>query len=90
MNRLLGAPASLPASSAFTHAKTLKARAAELGFDACGVAPVSVEADDGFDAWLDAGFHAGMHWMARTRDLRQQVALKLPGVPSVVVVARHY
>ncbi len=90
MNRLLGAPASLPASSAFTHAKTLKARAAELGFDACGVAPVSVEADDGFDAWLDAGFHAGMHWMARTRDLRQQVALKLPGVQSVVVVARNY
>jgi len=68
----------------------LKTRATELGFDACGVAPVSAEEDDGFDAWLAAGFHADMDWMARTRDLRQQVGLKLPGAQSVVVVARNY
>ena len=71
-------------------ARMIKTRAAELGFDACGIAPVSAEADDGFDAWLAAGHHAGMDWMARTRDLRQQVGLKLPGAQSVVVVARNY
>jgi epoxyqueuosine reductase len=71
-------------------AQVLKARAAELGFDACGIASVSAEADDGFEAWLEAGFHADMGWMARTRDLRQQINLKLPGVRSVVVVARSY
>ncbi len=94
---LLGAPVtpakagvSPPASSPTVRAQALKARATELGFDACGIAPVSAEADDGFDAWLAAGFHAGMDWMARTRDLRQQVGLKLPGARSVVVVARNY
>ena len=71
-------------------AQALKGRAATLGFDACGIASVSAEADDGFNAWLEAGYHADMNWMARTRDLRQQVGLKLPGVRSVVVVARNY
>ncbi len=97
----LGAPASpghaeaegrrrMPVSSTTVHAQAIKARAAELGFDACGIALVSTEVDDGFDAWLDAGFHADMNWITRTRDLRQQVGLKLPGAQSVVVVARNY
>jgi len=71
-------------------ASALKARAAELGFDACGIASITAETDDGFDAWLDMGLHAGMDWVARTRDLRQHAGLKLPGVQSVVVVARNY
>ena len=68
----------------------LKAAARALGFDACAVAPVSAEADDGFDAWLAAGHHAGMDWMARTRDLRQHIALRLPEARSVVVVAANH
>lgn len=80
----------MPTSLTHANAQALKVRAAELGFDACGVASVSAEADDGFDAWLEAGFHADMDWIARTRDLRQQVGLKLPGAQSVVVVARNY
>ncbi len=71
-------------------AQAVKAEASALGFDACGVAPADAERDDGFDAWLDAGFHAGMDWMARTRGLRQSVAERLPGCRSVVVVARNY
>jgi epoxyqueuosine reductase len=86
----LGAPASLPAPLPYANTRALKVRAAELGFDACGIASASTEADDGFDAWLAAGFHADMDWMARTRDLRQQIGLKLPGTQSVVVVARNY
>lgn len=60
------------------------------GFDACGIASVENESDDGFDAWLHAGYHADMAWMERTRDIRQQVSLKVPGARSVVVVAKSY
>jgi len=68
----------------------IKRQAYALGFDACGIASVQAEADDGFDAWLDAGFHADMAWMERTRDIRQQVSLKVPGAQSVVVLAKYY
>ncbi len=68
----------------------IKERAAALGFDACGVASVRDEADDGFDAWLDAGCHADMAWLARSRDVRQHVALKVADARSVVALARYY
>ncbi len=79
-----------PAANPESLARAVKDAARALGFDACGVAAVADEADDGFDAWLDAGHVAGMDWMRRTRDLRQNAALKLPGVRSVVVVAAGY
>ena len=69
---------------------SIKHRAQNLGFDACGIAAVDNEADDGFDAWLDAGCHADMAWMERTRDIRQHVTQKVPGAKSVVVVAKSY
>lgn len=69
---------------------SIKHYAQNLGFDACGIASVESEADDGFDAWLAAGHHADMAWMERTRDIRQQVSLKVPGAKSVVVVAKFY
>ncbi len=71
-------------------ADAVRAEALALGFDACGVAPAEAERDDGFDAWLDAGHHADMYWMPRTRALRQSVETLLPGCRSVVVVARNY
>jgi len=79
-----------PAANPESLARAVKDAARALGFDACGVAAVADEADDGFDAWLDAGHAAGMDWMRRTRDLRQNAALKLPGVRSVVAVAAGY
>ncbi|MFM1921796.1 MAG: hypothetical protein RLZZ303_3430, partial [Candidatus Hydrogenedentota bacterium] len=69
----------------------VRARALALGFDCCGIAAVSaIDPDDHLGRWLDRGFHAHMDWMARTRDIRQDVQLKLPGAKSVVVVARNY
>jgi epoxyqueuosine reductase len=69
----------------------IKAFAAELGFDRCGIAAAgNVDPDDRFDAWLDAGFNADMEWMARNRDVRKDIRLLLPGARSVVVVARNY
>ncbi len=68
----------------------IKAAARDAGFSACGIASVDSEADDGFDAWLDTGMHAGMEWMARTRQVRQQVRQFLPGARSVVALAVNY
>jgi epoxyqueuosine reductase len=69
----------------------VKARAAALGFDACGVALVQdVDPEGRLDAWLARGYHASMDWIARTRDSRRDVTKVLPGAASVVVVARNY
>lgn len=71
-------------------ALSIKAAAERLGFDACRIASAADAADDGFDGWLARGCHADMAWLARSRDLRRQPALKLPGARSVVVLARYY
>lgn len=75
----------------FTRSNEVKAKAHELGFDACGVATVAaIDEADRLGQWLDAGYHADMEWMARTKDIRQDITLKLSGARSVVVVARNY
>lgn len=73
-------------------AARIKAEAAALGFDACGIATVDgpVDPEDRLGTWLAQGFHADMAWMATTRALRQDVRLKLPGARSMIVVARNY
>lgn len=72
-------------------ASALKVFAASLGFDACGIASVDdIDPGNHLGKWLDAGLHAGMAWMARTREVRQNVRNKLPGAQSVIVVARNY
>ncbi|MCH7960307.1 MAG: tRNA epoxyqueuosine(34) reductase QueG [Candidatus Hydrogenedentes bacterium] len=74
-----------------THTTEIKARARELGFDACGIATADdADPQDLLGTWLSKGFHADMHWMHRSRHLRQDVSLKLPGAKSVIVLARNY
>jgi epoxyqueuosine reductase len=69
----------------------VKSCASKLGFDACGIAATDpIDPDNRLGDWLAKGYHADMDWIVRTRDLRQNVALKLPGARSVVVVARNY
>lgn len=68
----------------------LRSRARELGFDACHVADVISEADDGFDAWLAQGYHANMKWIERSCSIRQQVRLKIPNAKTVIVLAKTY
>ncbi len=66
--------------------------ALELGFDACGFASPSAPIDPGghLNSWLAAGFHADMKWLAQTASTRTDVHRKLPGVRTVVVLARNY
>lgn len=72
-------------------ASAIKRYAASLGFDACAIASVdAIDPGDHLGKWLNAGLHAGMEWMARTREVRQNVCNKLPDAQSVVVVARNY
>ncbi len=75
--------------SSFSEA--IKAEALRLGFDACGIAAASpADPEDHLGNWLRHGFHADMEWIARTKTLRQDVTLKLPGTNSVIMVARNY
>lgn len=72
-------------------AAAVKECAANLGFDACGIAPAGpIDPEDRLGQWLGAGYHADMDWMVRTRAIRQDPREKMPGAQSVVVVARNY
>lgn len=68
----------------------LKARALELGFEAVGVATVGpLEAQQHYEAWLAAGRHGDMHWLAsdKHRQRRHEPERLVPGIRSVVCVA---
>ena len=63
----------------------------ELGFSAVGIAGVDLgDAEAGLDAWLRAGFHGGMDYMAAHGARRARPAELLPGTRSVVTVRMDY
>jgi epoxyqueuosine reductase len=69
----------------------VKARAVELGFDLCGVAPVGDHAELAFlREWLRSGYAGEMGYMARTADARQDVRQVLPGARTVIVMGTLY
>jgi epoxyqueuosine reductase len=69
----------------------VKARAAELGFDACGIAPAVDHPELRFvSTWLDRGHHGGMGYLRRTARLRADVRRVLPSARSVIVTATLY
>jgi len=73
-----------------TPSARIRAEALALGFDAVGIAAVGP--DDGaahYEAWLAAGMHGDMAWLAaeRHRARRADPSLVLPGLQSVVCVA---
>ena len=65
--------------------------AREEGFDRAGVATLeSSEYADAFDAWIERGDHAEMHFLARRREVRLDPSSRLEGSRSVVCVALNY
>ena len=65
--------------------------AAELGFGAVGVADTDLhEAEPGLTAWLDAGFHGGMDYMARHGMKRARPAELVPGTLRVISLRLDY
>lgn len=71
----------------------IKARAAELGFAACGVTDAGAPASHArYVDWLEHDYHADMRWMARPDavEKRGDLSQVLAGAKSVVCVAMHY
>lgn len=61
------------------------------GFALAGAAPIGAsEHAPQFRAWLAAGKHGGMEWLAETLDERLDPARVLPGARSVVMVGEYY
>jgi epoxyqueuosine reductase len=72
-------------------AAAIKAQAAALGFDACGVAPAAALPELAFfDEWLARGYAGEMTYLARSADRRRDVRNVLPSARSVVVTATIY
>ncbi|MFO8232596.1 MAG: tRNA epoxyqueuosine(34) reductase QueG [Longimonas sp.] len=73
-------------------ARALKAEAARLGFDACGIStaePLDEEARR-LEQWLLEGRHGTMHWMERHFDKRIDPTRLVPGAESVISVLHNY
>jgi epoxyqueuosine reductase len=73
----------------------VRRKARSLGFDAVGIAraDVSLDADMAhYDAFVAAGMHGEMDWLARYRSARARADGDeiLPGARSVICVARRY
>ena len=73
-------------------ARALKAEAARLGFEACGIARAARLDDEAprLDAWLAAGHHASMAWMENHYEKRLDPRELVPGARTVVSVLCSY
>ena len=69
----------------------LRVWGAELGLSQIGVAGIDLQdAEPGLRAWLDAGFHGQMHYMASHGMKRARPAELLPGTMSVITARVDY
>lgn len=69
----------------------LKREAARFGFGRVGVADIDLaDAEPGLQAWLDAGHHGDMDYMARHGLKRARPAELVPGTVSAIMVAIDY
>ena len=69
----------------------IRAWAGELGFSQIGVADIDLaSAEPGLQAWLDAGFHGRMDYMAAHGLKRARPAELVPGTVSVITARMDY
>ncbi|NML14681.1 tRNA epoxyqueuosine(34) reductase QueG [Azohydromonas caseinilytica] len=69
----------------------LRGWARELGFSQIGISGVDLnDAEPGLRAWLEAGFHGGMHYMAAHGMKRARPAELVPGTVSVITARMDY
>ena len=69
----------------------VKARAAELGFDLCGVAPAASHRELAFlPDWLARGFAGEMQYLRRSAERRADVRAVMPSARSVISLATLY
>jgi epoxyqueuosine reductase len=69
----------------------IKARALEIGFDLCGIAPAEDFPElQRLREWIDRGYAGEMAYMPRTATRRGDVRRILPSARSVIVAAANY
>lgn len=70
----------------------LTEKARTLGFDACGIAPVDILSWDRekLERWLKKEYQAGMTYMAKNIEKRENPALLVDGARSVIVTLTNY
>lgn len=75
-----------------TFSSQIKSKALELGFSACGIAPVRrlEEEEARFQAYLNEQYHGEMSYLERNFDKRLDPAKLVEGAKSVVVVLLNY
>ena len=62
-----------------------------MGFSAVGIADIALEREaEGFQAWIEAGHHGEMEYMARHGSKRWQPDELQPGTQNVICVALDY
>jgi epoxyqueuosine reductase len=72
-------------------ASAIKARARELGFDACGIAPAGDLPElSYFSEWIARGYAGSMAYLERSADRRADVRRVMPSARSVIVTASLY
>ena len=72
-------------------AERIKARARELGFDLCGIAPADNFPELAYlEEWLARGYAGEMAYMSRSADRRADVRNVVPGARSVIVTGTIY
>ena len=72
-------------------AATIKAKARELGFDLCGIAPASDHPElKFFREWLGRGYAGDMAYLNRSAARRADVRHVIPSARSVIVTATVY
>src|SRR5258706_6565022 len=72
-------------------APAIKAKATDLGFDACGIAPAGEFPELRFlPEWIARGYAGTMAYLERSADRRADVRSVLPSARSVIVTATLY
>ena len=71
---------------------TLLAKSSGIGFDAAGVAPVEnlTGERERLQQWVEDGCHAGMAYMSRNLEKREDVSLLVENARSVIVTLTNY
>jgi epoxyqueuosine reductase len=72
-------------------AERIKAKARELGFDLCGIAPAHDFPELAYlEQWLAHGYAGDMAYMSRSAERRADVRNVVPGARSVIVTGTIY
>jgi len=70
---------------------SIKAKAHEIGFDVCGIAPAADHPElRFFSEWIARGFAGSMGYLSRSTERRRDVRQVLPSAQSVIVTGTIY